>query len=112
MTTFTITVNSNQPIQNLHIHVDNPEQLNRLENGVSALTDAVAAVQTGVNSVLSDTAELVKDVQRLIADGNTAGATTALNAIAANLADAQASLAGLDVAVETADPEPVTPPTP
>lgn len=103
-------------VQELHIHIEYATELvtaiTRVEAKVSAVGDAVVTVKTEVDGLLADNVELIKDVNRLIADGNTAEAVTTLNNMTTNLQSARSALANLDAAVETADPEPVPAPEP
>ena len=103
-------------VQDLHIHVEYAAELvaaiTRVEAKVTALGDAVTAVKSEVDGLLADNAELVKDVLRLIADGNASQAVDTLNNMTTNLQSARSALTSLDAAVETADPEPTATPEP
>lgn len=55
--------------------------------------------------------ELSSDVQRIIADLETAIANNDLTAVAAAVADLKSTVTTIDDAVETASPEPTEPPT-
>lgn len=97
----------------LHIHVGcDDDKLGEIMAGVEDLNAKVAEVSTAVQSVLTNTTELVKDVQRLIAQGDVSGATTALATVVTSLEEANAKLAEVDAAVEAASPEPTPEPEP
>lgn len=99
-------------ITTLHIHVEpNSEELGIIMVGVDELNAKVTQVTTVVTTVLTNTTELVKDVQRLLTQGDTTAANAALDTVITNLTDAADKLSQVDVAVEAASPEPTTPPT-
>lgn len=79
---------------------------------MSALDDKVTFVVDGVSALLTNTEELVKDVQRLLAQGDTTAAQNALQGVADNLATANQNIQNLDTSVEDASPETPTTPEP
>jgi hypothetical protein len=93
-------------ITTLHIHVGcDEEKLGEIMAAIDDLNAKVTEVSTAVSTVLTNTTELVKDVQRLLAQGDVSGATTALASVVTSLEEANTKLAEVDAAVEAASPE-------
>jgi uncharacterized protein YoxC len=100
-------------ITTLHIHVGCDEnKLGEIMAAIDDLNAKVTEVSTAVSTVLTNTTELVKDVQRLLAQGDVSGATTALASVVTSLEEANTKLAEVDAAVEAASPETTPEPVP
>lgn len=105
-----LDLGDNTSITTLHLHVvDNDERLDTLVAGQTELMAKVSEVTSKTDEVLATTVETAKDVQRLLAAGDTTAAIDALSNVVTSLESARASLAEVDAAVETASPEPTTP---
>lgn len=102
-------------ITDLHIHVG-PEQelLNKVEEVMADLADVLAKVtevSASVQAVNDVVVETLKDVQRLISQGDTQPAVDALSGVVDSLNEVKTKLQDMDAAVEGASPEPTEPPT-
>lgn len=92
-----------QPDVNVHINLgDLVAAITGMESRIMA---RVADVLAKVSELNAATVELAKDVQRLIADGDTAAAVAAIQTVIDNLS-------AVDAAVESASPEPEPAPAP
>lgn len=116
MDSFTIDLNLTgaENVTDLHIHVG-PEQelLTKVDGIVADLADVLAKVgevNTAVGSLMETATETLKDVQRLVAQGDTQPALDALEGVITNLTAAKDKVAEADAAVEAASPETPTPP--
>lgn len=105
-----------ESVSAIHVHVEYAHELASsvyaIGDQVSELSDAVTGVTSQISSILTNTEELMKDVTRLIEQGNTDAAVAALNDGAAQLAEANQKLADIDTAVENASPETPAPAEP
>lgn len=90
-------------------------QLTRLENTLSALSDAIGAVKNGVDKLTTDLTKVGTDLDTLLADRKAAGATpeelVTLQNVADTLDAADRTLNTMDTALQAATSAP-NPPVP